>query len=258
MQVNIWRPKPATRMGENHEMIATHLEKPGNWWKRLYSPRIIAAFSFRYDSHLVNDLIENIRPFVDGWVSFDDRKSSEFFFDEITRQRILINAAMTIDAKWIFAVDPDERLESGCKDRFRSLTRWDRSIAWTFNIRELHEIDAYRIDGIWGQKRVPRLFPAQHFAPEETGMLHTHWFPKGTFSIRNSGLNIYHLKMIAAPRRQARSELYKHLDPTNKFQPIGYDYLCDDTGAQFESIPKGRGYRPPHKDDGELWMPKVS
>ena len=102
-------------MGENHEMIATHLEKPGNWWKRLYSPRIIAAFSFRYDSHLVNDLIENIRPFVDGWVSFDDRKSSEFFFDEITRQRILINAAMTIDAKWIFAVDPDERLDLAAK-----------------------------------------------------------------------------------------------------------------------------------------------
>ena len=238
-------------------MITTHLEKPGNWWTRLHSPRIIAAFSFRYDSHLVKDLIENIRPFVDGWVSFDDRKSNDLFSDEPTRRRALIDAALAIDAKWILGIDPDERLESDCRGRFRAMTRWSRKVAWTFDFRELHEIDAYRVDGVWGRKRSPRLFPAKQFSSDETAKLHAHWFPIGAFSIKDSGLNIYHLKMIAASRRRARSELYKHLDPTNKFQPIGYDYLCDDTGAQFESIPKGRSYRPPHKDDGELWMPKV-
>ena len=206
----------------------------------------------------MKDLIENIRPFVDGWVSFDDRKSSDLFSDEPTRRRALLKAALAIDAKWIFAIDPDERLESGCRNRFRALTRWYRSIAWNFNIRELYEVDAYRVDGIWGQKRVPRLFPAQQIGSGGVGKLHAHWFSNDAFSIRDSGLNIYHLKMIAAPRRRARSELYKHLDPTNRFQPIGYDYLCDETGARFEPIPTGRGYHPPHKDDGELWMPKVS
>ena len=33
-------------------------------------PRVLALFSFRHDAHLVQDLIENIRPMVDGWVSY--------------------------------------------------------------------------------------------------------------------------------------------------------------------------------------------
>jgi hypothetical protein len=63
--------------------------------------------------------------------------------------------------------------------------------------------------------------------------------------------------MLTPERRQARSRLYKLLDPENRFQPIGYDYLADDLGATFETIPPGREYLPPHEEDGGLWCADI-
>ena len=235
-------------------MISYHVNSPRPWWQRLGKPPVIAVFSFRYDSHLVPDLIENISPFVDGWVSYDDRQSGELFSNESKRRLILIGEARKLGARWILAIDPDERLESAAVNRFRALTRWNRNVAWNFWLRELYEPNVYRVDGIWGWKRMPRLFPA--FAPDpnaERG-LHAHWFPDGAFKIRDTNINLYHLKMISPSRREARRDLYKHLDPEHRYQAIGYDYLTDEMGAQFEAIPPRRNYLPPHSDDGKLWM----
>ncbi len=235
-------------------MISYHVNSPRPWWRRLGSPPVIAVFSFRYDSHLVPDLIENIKPFVDGWVSYDDRQSEEIFSNEAGRQNTLINAAHKQGAKWILAIDPDERLESTAVNRFRALTRSNRNFAWTFRLRELYEPEVYRIDGVWGRKRSPRLFPA--FVPDLKPVigLHAHWFPDGAFNIRDTNINLYHLKMISPSRRAGRRDLYKHLDPELRYQSIGYDYLTDEAGAQFEAIPPWRRYLPPHTDDGKLWM----
>jgi hypothetical protein len=63
--------------------------------------------------------------------------------------------------------------------------------------------------------------------------------------------------MITRRRREARAALYKYLDPDRRMQSLGYDYLADEEGAQFEAIPAGREYLPPHSDDGGLWMPQV-
>jgi hypothetical protein len=60
--------------------------------------------------------------------------------------------------------------------------------------------------------------------------------------------------MISPLRRAGRRNLYKHLDPEHRYQSIGYDYLTDEAGAQFEAIPPRRRYLPPHSDDGKLWM----
>ena len=235
-------------------MISCHLNSPRPWWRRLVNPPVIAVFSFRYDSHLVLDLIENIAPFVDGWVSYDDRQAGDIFSDETKRRLSLIEEARKLGARWILAIDPDERLESAAFNRFRALTRWNRKIVWNFRFRELYEPEVYRIDGIWGRKRQPRLFPA--FAPNlnQESRLHAHWFPKGRFEARDSDINLYHLKMISPSRRAGRRDLYKHLDPEHRYQSIGYDYLTDEAGAQFEAIPQGRQYLPSHTDDGKLWM----
>ena len=76
------------------------------------------------------------------------------------------------------------------------------------------------------------------------------------YRILDSGLNLYHLKMITRARREARRDLYNRLDPDRRFQPIGYDYLADDQGAVLKPIRPGREYHPPHNDDGGLWMPE--
>jgi hypothetical protein len=74
--------------------------------------------------------------------------------------------------------------------------------------------------------------------------------------VKRGNINIYHLKMIAPVRRLGRRDLYKHLDPENRFQSMGYDYLADEHGMTLEEIPEHRQYSPVHVDDGGLWMPE--
>jgi len=239
--------------------VISHAVSPSyTLWRRLRRrPRIIAVFSFRYDAHLVPDLLANITPFVDGWISWDDRQSTDYFSNEGVRQAELIRAASLHGAGWILAIDPDERLESGKVKAFRKLTRTHEPVAWSFRLRELYTPDTYRVDGIWGKKRQARLFPAFDPPKVDDYTLHRSWFPKDRFDTRPCGINLYHLKMISPNRRAARRDLYRHLDPGQSFQGRGYDYLADETGATYEKIPSHRTYYPPHADDGDLWMPAV-
>jgi len=232
--------------------------KPKRWrrsrWFRSRQ-RIVAVFSYRYDAHLVLDLIANIDPVVDGWIAYDDRAAQGIFSSEPGRRRALLAAAHEAGADWILAVDPDERLENAAADRIGMLTGGSRRIAWGFHCREMYTPASYRVDGIWGRKMQHRLFSAYHPDRYRSKELHGAWFPEDIgFKLRNSGLNLYHLKMIEPKRRVARRDLYNRLDPERRLQEAGYDYLADDLGAVLETIAPGRGYSPAHVDDGGLWM----
>lgn len=232
-------------------------EKGGRWlWRLRRRPKIIAIFSFRYDYHLVPDLLSNIESMVDGWISFDDRQADVPFTDESGRRRQLISRAREIGADWVLAMDPDERLEAGAATTLRRATRQARRVAYTFRLRELYSPNQYRIDGVWGEKVRARLFPLLDGQVFSDAPLHAPWHPlEQGCELRHLDINLYHLKMIRAERRAARAALYRRLDPESKYQKIGYDYLADDTGMVLESIPPGREYLPPHKEDGGLWMP---
>ena len=231
------------------------------WFTRLRPrQRVLAVFAFRYDAHLVPDLIANISPLVDGWVSLDDRSNPAAMSTDPARRLPLIEAAHQAGANWILAVDPDERFENDAARRMAELTAIRRQIVWGFNLREMYTPERYRIDGIWGRKMQYRLFPVSDelFRARARGRFshnafHVPWHPSG-YKLKNSGLNLYHLKMIDPNRRRWRRDLYNALDPERKYQKIGYDYLADEDDAQFETIPQGREYRPPHIDDGGLWM----
>lgn len=235
----------------------THSPSRGLLRRLRREPKIFAVFSFRYDAHLVPDLIANITPFVDGWVSFDDRQSKDYFFHEGKRHAELIAAAGSHGAQWVLAIDPDERLESGAVAEFRKLAHVGPGVAWSFPLRELYAPDTYRIDGPWGSKRRTRLFPFYDASGHESAEVHARWVPAGLFEKRKSSINLYHLKMIAVARRQGRRDLYNRLDPDKRHQRLGYDYLIDENGAVFKKIAKARGYHPPHIDDGGLWMAEV-
>lgn len=225
------------------------------------APRVLAMFSFRYDAHLVPDLLENIAPLVDGWVIWDDRGSSELVSNDRLLRLRLLQAAFDAGADWVLRVDPDERFERGLAAKIDALTRRKKPIVWTFPLRELYAPDAYRVDGIWKKKRQGRLFPlfdwlfpaeqSSWFATEE---FHSVTYPRG-FREKKARFNLYHLKMIDEKRRRHRRDLYVALDPDREFQPAGYDYLADESGARFKKIPWRRRYHPPHREDGGLWMP---
>jgi len=236
------------------------VEVPLGRRKPFDAPKCIAVFSFRYDAHLVPDLIENLRPVVDGWISWDDRNANSAFTGDNARRKTLIQAAYDAGAQWVLAIDPDERLEQGAAQQLRWLTRVPWRHSYWFRLRELYAPDAYRVDGIWGRKRQVRLFrlfdhqfPVAERGTFETAELHQPWHPRNRWT-GDSGLNLYHLKMITAERRQARSALYSALDPQRQFQRIGYDYLAKDDGAVLETIPVRRRYLPEHREDGGLWM----
>ncbi len=228
-----------------------------NWLPRRLRlrPGVIALFSFRYDAHLVPDLIENLRPIVDGYVALDDRNAdaTDTFSSEPRRRRRLLRAAREMRAKWVLFIDPDERLERAAADVLPGLMIDEKPVVIGFRFRELYAKDSYRVDGRWGTKVRYPLFPlleGQKFRKEP---LHAPAHPLG-YPRRMTDLNIYHLKMIAPERRIARRDLYQQLDPENAFQNVGYDYLANETGAEFETIAPNRGYSPPHHDDGGLWM----
>ncbi|MCT2577167.1 hypothetical protein P3C33_07875 [Mesorhizobium sp. P16.1] len=242
-------------------MITMEMKQPrrrrGRWlWSR---QRIVAIFSYRYDAHLVPDLLANLDVIVDGWIAYDDRSADAVFSNEPQRRRALIAAAYEAGADWLLAIDPDERLEDAVASRIGQLTSGSRRNAWGFRLREMYTPASYRIDGVWGQKMQHRLFPAYHPDLSRSQGLHEAWFPEDLrFKLRDSGLNLYHLKMIEPKRRVARRDLYNHLDPEQRLQQIGYDYLTDESGAVLEAIPAGRDYFPTHVDDGRLWMAEVS
>jgi hypothetical protein len=222
-------------------------------------PFVLAVFSFRYDVHLVPDMLANIDPLIDGWVSFDDRASSALFSDEPARRHALLVAARDAGAQWVLAVDPDERFEASLTSAMPTLLAAQGTIAYSFANREMYDTEHYRIDGLWGKKTQTRLFRMSDDIVPSPTPLHSLWhYMIPNAEVRDSGFNIYHLKMISSTRRRARADLYNHLDPNRQFQPIGYDYLADEQNAVFEKIPESRGYQPPHHEDDGLWMPAIA
>src|SRR5712691_11110506 len=230
-------------------MLDHHLFGAVRSSRRQLRPMVLAIFSYRYDAELVPDLLANIEPVVDGWVAFDDREASDLFSSEPRRRRLLIQRAKELGATWVLAIDPDERIERGAATRIRGLTSERQRIIWEFNLREMFTAATYRVDGIWGSKMQGRLFPTFDGPLCSDRPLHGAWCvaPAG-YSILAAGLNLYHLKMLSSERRQTRRDLYRYLDPIHRYQTAGYDYLVDETGAEFEQIPPARDFFPAHRE----------
>ncbi len=220
---------------------------------------MLALFSFRYDAHLVPDLIANIRSMVDGWVAYDDRSATELMTNEIRRRLLLLDAARGLGADWVLLLDPDERIEREGDERIRQITSQPKKPAiWGFRLREMYAPN-WSVERWDLEAETPvQLFPLLDGQVFPDKPLHSAFYPREReYERRRTGLNLYHLKMITRDRRVARRDLYKHLDPNAVYQTIGYDYLAEDDGAVLEKIKKRRQFMPPHTDDDGLWMPTV-
>ncbi|WP_373355964.1 glycosyltransferase [Pseudoroseicyclus sp. CXY001] len=217
-------------------------------------PLVMAAFSSRYDRHLVPGLVENLSPAVHGYVHYDDQGAEEALSNEAIRQHALVEAARQAGARWVLAVDPDERFEDRLAAEMPALTTLYGPVVWTFRCREMWGPDRYRIDGIWGGRSRARLFPCLPGMGPDGKALHGAWTAnEWRLSQRDTGLSFYHLRMASAERRKLRRGLYAANDPGRRFQTVGYDYLDDETGMRLVTIPQERRFSPAFTDDGGLW-----
>ncbi|MET4578340.1 glycosyltransferase [Ottowia thiooxydans] len=235
--------------------------------------RILGVVQVRNEAALLKGCLDHLRPYVDGFVILDDGSTDHtprvievepklavhlrtpvvepHHWDEKGNKLRLLRAAQRAGADWVLVCDADERLES-------LFLRHLRAVATTLGpvrlpcvslaLRELWDRpDQYRVDGVWGRKRVARFFKLpKQISFNSTSDLHGPWYPdevraRGQFIA--TGYHMYHLRMIHAAQREARRDRYVRLDPDNRFQALGYDYLTDTSnGMVLNAIDPLRGY----------------
>lgn len=221
---------------------------------------------FHNEKHQLKDFFNNVLPQVDGVIGLDDAStdgSAEIFtaqpkvislvrkggtqpheWDEPENKRLLIQEGLThVPNSWVLVLDADERLGRHFRRQIQVAINLAERYGFTALSLRLGELwdnpNQYRVDGIWGRKRRVRLFKLTPDYQLDTGAFHTSWHsaaldPKKDIAAVNT--YFYHLGMLTAEQRQQRREKYQRLDPTQRWQKIGYDYLTDIRGLRLKAI----------------------
>jgi hypothetical protein len=190
--------------------------------------RIVAGFAYRYEPDWMIDQLRENLAWVDGFAEINTRGRGDVWMPRLERVRAVQQLARDMDADWVLALDPDERLEDGAEATLRKLAD-GRHGRYSLRMRELWTPTAYRIDGTWGNRRRRRFY--------RLGNRH---------QAQPIDINIYHLATIEPANRAVRRHVHTdHNTWDNKSH--GFDYLDDDTGKILEEIPTGRGYTPTYR-----------
>lgn len=233
--------------------------------------RLLALLQERDAIRHLPEWLANVAPHVDGIVALDDgstdgsaellERSPEVVelirvpadrphWDEVGNHRRLVAAALDHDADWLLALDADERVERDFRDRAERVIRRGRMLGLSAYSLRLCDLwgspDRFRTDGVWGGKRVARLFRARPDHAFDTRPLHAFKAPdQGRVLGRwpRADLRIYHLGMLRPDDRAARRMRYERLDPGALHQPDhGYAYLTDETGLRVRAVRPARGF----------------
>lgn len=211
-------------------------------------PRIVVMHGIKYEPQwLVDDLHENLS-WVDDFAVVDCRsRTDELWIDErdlYARQR---KKAEQLGADWVLVTAPDERWDIGAEQEIRKAIEGPRDRSYRFPVLELHEPTKYRVDGDWGRRTQSRLFPLIPDAIYDNKLLHNSIIPKHPrLKPKLLSSPCYHLKHIEPENRWVRRKVFETLDPQNKFQRIGYEYLDDEANMELRDIPQGLGFAPPY------------
>jgi hypothetical protein len=233
--------------------------------------RLIALLAVRNEMSYLPGFLANVSSHVDGIVALDDGSADgsgsllqshprvlEVLrvpidrpqWDEVGNFKKLHAAALRHGAEWILALDADERVERDFRDRAERVIRRGRRLglaAFTLKLRELWDApETFRVDGVWGRKRVARLFAALPDHRFDYRPLHA---VKAPLQARVAGdfiaadLELFHLRTLRREDREARRDRYKALDPESLWQPrSGYDYLTDERTLRLHRIVERRRF----------------
>jgi len=236
--------------------------------------KIIGLLQARNEERFIKGWLENIAPAVDGIVALDDGSTDDTYkilashpktleiiqnpvgreWNEYFNHVSLIKAGRRHGATWFLCLDADERIEERlCSDISMLATEADaRKVdAYSFQLRDLwNDRFHYRVDGVWASRGVYRLFrninSHTKFDPRR---LHRYWLPFEILAdIGNVGATVpyamYHLRMIQSKDRIARYERYSKIDPGNRFQQQGYEYLVNEEGIDLAPVTTDRDFLP--------------
>lgn len=232
--------------------------------------RLVALLAVRDGMRHLPAFLRNVAPQVDGIVALDDgssdgtpellsqheaviellhRPRDRPTWDEVGNHRSLVAAALRHAAEWILCVDVDERLEREFRARAERVVARGRLLglsAYEVRLRELWDDPGqYRVDGIWGRKKVARLFRAREDHEFDPALLHGVKAPlqarhRGRFP--SADLTIYHLGMLRREDGVARRRHYERADPERRWQQIGYEYLTDLRGLTLRRVAARRAF----------------
>lgn len=236
-------------------------------------PKIACVLQLRNESLYLEGCLAHLRDHVDGFIALDDgstdstpeilqRESrlldciakpaqAKHVWNERENKRVLLQRARELGFDWVLCCDADERYETAFLKQLHEIAgRFPAGSDACFYLalRELWDTpQQYRVDGIWGEKARARFFSLPDSVEfNQDQELHGEWFPD---HIRRQGRmlridqRLYHLKTILREDRVRRRDYYKALDPDNKFQAMGYDYLAEEGKDQrLEKIAPGREY----------------
>lgn len=222
----------------------------------------VVAGWWKEPAHLVEDMKENLA-WADKICIVDDRHRKTWRHEGEYRllQREELQKAGIRPWDWVLVTSPDERWEKKAETVIRNIAQYKRRTIYRFHLKEMFTPTEYRVDGIWGRKTRPRLYPYlpdQVFSKKRIQQPPT---PAGNYGRRLLDINIYHLKNIEPESREGRAEAYKktdpnyiHLprnarsvkaiDPEGKYERLGYDYFKDTEGIKLQKIPKRRQFTP--------------
>jgi glycosyltransferase involved in cell wall biosynthesis len=228
---------------------------------------VIVLLQARNEESFLPGWLANLEGVADGIIALDDgsedataeilsahpntrkviRKPAWTKWDERGNQIVLVQEGRKLGASWFLCIDADERVDPRFAEQLPALLAAADEAgidAFSFRLRELWgDRGHYRSDGLWGRKTRFRLFrnvlDHRRFDPR---FLHRTWLPlEIVLNIDRVGrgleYNLYHLGMMRAEDRLARYARYKALDPSGRFQKIGYEYLLDESCIELTAIP---------------------
>lgn len=226
-------------------------------------PRIFAVAGWRYEPEwLVDELRENLA-WVDELVIVDDRARTGELWVHEGRYRIMQREALVAAGvrpwDWVLVTSPDERWGALAGPVMRRLIAQRRHRIFEFPLREMFTRHHYRVDGIWGAKWRPRLFPFLPGQQFTTKKIQTPPTPTGRQyrRVRVPRVPIYHLEQVAPASRAERAIVYEALspgsrercavspywrrhDPTGRYiRRYGYAYLADTRDMRLAPVPRG-------------------
>lgn len=234
-------------------------------------PVIHALLRFRNEIKYLPGYFRHLENKVDGVIALDDGSSDgsrefvesqpllldlihkpdhpDHVWDEPGDRRRLVETARKHGADWFIVLDADERLETNFRSRLLPILRKAHlHTEWGLGLRLLEcwdRWDQVRVDGIWGNKTVPRLFASRYDHEFDDRKLHGSWIPlnanQGATPIVD--LFIYHLRMISKADRELRKARYRTLDPDSTYQSTGYEYLNDTSVPITQPLEPGRDIR---------------